>query len=79
MILVYAVATIIGIVVTASLFPHDSLLLSVTAAFLGGNLSALATGLIIVQWRSFFRQQETIRPQETIGRKDAVPQGVIWC
>ncbi len=73
MILVYAVASIIGIVGTASLLSHESLLLSVAAAFLGGNLLALATGLIIVPCRSFFRQLQTFRQQ------DAVPQGVVWC
>ncbi len=79
MIFVYAVASVVGIVVTASLLPHESLPFSVAAALLGGNLFALATGLTIVQWRSFFSEQGTIRPQETVGRKDAVPQGVVWC
>ncbi len=79
MILVYAVASIIGIIVTALLLPHESLLFSVIAALLGGNLFALATGLIIVQGRSFVRQQETVRPEGIAGWKDAVPQGVVWC
>ncbi len=73
MILVYGLASIIGIVVTVLLLPYESFLFSVTAALLGGNLLALATGLIVVQRRSSFRQQETVR------RQDAVPQGVIWC
>ncbi len=79
MIFVYAVASVVGIVVTASLLSHESLLLSMTTALLGGNLLALATGLIIVQRRSSLCQQEAIRPQETVRRQDAVPQGVIWC
>jgi hypothetical protein len=79
MFLVYVLASIIGMAVTAWLLPQESLLLSVPASLLGGNLLALAAGLIIVQWRFSFRQEGTIRSRGTVGRKDAVPQGVVWC
>ena len=73
MIFLYAVVSIIGIVATALLLPYEGLLLSVIVSLLGGNLLALATGLVIMLWRSFFLTEVNVRQQQ------AVPQGVVWC
>ena len=73
MIFLYAVVSIIGIVATALLLPYEGLLLIVIVSLLGGNLLALATGLVIMLWRSFFLTEVNIRQQQ------AVPQGVVWC
>ena len=73
MIFLYAVVSIIGIVATALLLPYEGLLLSVIVSLLGGNLLALATGLVTMLWRSFFLTEVNVRQQQ------AVPQGEVWC